>query len=123
MPSNTSCSPISPRGRGGRAADLSLPAVRERSRSLCLRHHDAVSATPGAPKPKGAPIHWLGADQDYTAAPELGALVAVYNQDLSNLPRVQRGLKAMTKPGVTLANYQEIRIRQFHRDLDAQLDS
>jgi hypothetical protein len=24
----------------------------------------------------------------------------------------------MTKPGVTLANYQEVRIRQFHQDLD-----
>lgn len=77
----------------------------------------------GVPKPKAEPIHWLGPDEDFSAAPELGALAAVYNQDLSNLPRVQRGLKAMTKPGVTLADYQEVRIRQFHRDLDAQLDS
>ncbi|WP_222932848.1 aromatic ring-hydroxylating oxygenase subunit alpha [Nocardia yunnanensis] len=77
----------------------------------------------GAPKPKGVPIHWLGPEEDYSAAPELGALCAVFDQDLSNLAKVQRGLKSMTKPGVTLANYQEIRIRQFHRDLDAQLES
>ncbi|MCM6772562.1 aromatic ring-hydroxylating dioxygenase subunit alpha [Nocardia sp. CDC159] len=77
----------------------------------------------GAPKPKGVPIHWLGPDEDFSAAPELNALAAVFNQDLANLPKVQRGLKAMTKPGVTLANYQEARIRQFHRDLDAMLDA
>ena len=81
-----------------------------------------VPLPPGVPKPKGAPVHWLGPDEDYNAAPELGGLSAVFNQDLSNLPQVQRGLKSMTKPGVTLANYQEIRIRQFHRDLDACLD-
>ncbi len=74
------------------------------------------------PKPKTGPVHWLGPDEDYSAAPELGGLCAVFNQDLANLPRIQRGLKSMTKPGVTLANYQEIRIRQFHQDLDAYLD-
>ncbi|NNH68519.1 aromatic ring-hydroxylating dioxygenase subunit alpha [Nocardia uniformis] len=80
-----------------------------------------VPLPPGVPKPKSGPVHWLGPDEDFSAAPELGGLVPVFNQDLSNLPKVQRGLKAMTKPGVTLANYQEIRIRQFHRDLDAHL--
>lgn len=76
----------------------------------------------GVPKPKAPPVHWLGPDEDYTAAPELGGLCAVLNQDLGNLAWVQRGLKSMTKPGVTLANYQESRIRQFHQDLDAYLD-
>lgn len=82
---------------------------------------DILLLTPlpaGVPKPKAPPVHWLGPDEDFSAAPELGSLSAVFNQDLGNLPHVQRGLKAMTKPGVTLANYQEIRIRQFHRDLD-----
>ena len=77
----------------------------------------------GVPKPKTAPPHWLEADEDYSAAPELGGLCAVFNQDLANLPRVQRGLRSMTKPGVTLANYQEVRIRQFHQDLDRYLAS
>ncbi len=86
---------------------------------------DIMMLTPlpaGVPKPKTGPVHWLGPDEDYSAAPELGGLCAVFNQDLANLPRIQRGLKSMTKPGVTLANYQEIRIRQFHQDLDAYLD-
>lgn len=82
-----------------------------------------VPLPPGVPKPKAGPIHWLGVDEDFSAAPELGGLVPVFNQDLSNLPRVQRGLKSMTKPGVTLADYQEIRIRQFHRDLDRYLNA
>lgn len=77
----------------------------------------------GVPKPKAAPPHVLGPDEDFSAAPELGGLCAVLNQDLTNLGWVQRGLKSMTKPGVTLANYQESRIRQFHRDLDAYLDA
>lgn len=76
----------------------------------------------GVPKPKAPPVHWLGSDEDYNAAPELGGLCAVLNQDLGNLAWVQRGLKSMTKPGVTLANYQESRIRQFHQDLDAYLE-
>lgn len=82
-----------------------------------------VALPAGMPKPKAPPVHWLGPDEDYDAAPELGALCAVYNQDLANLSHIQRGLKAMTKPGVTLGNYQEIRIRQFHRDLDMYLET
>ncbi|ORX02098.1 aromatic ring-hydroxylating oxygenase subunit alpha [Mycolicibacillus trivialis] len=86
---------------------------------------DIMMLTPlpaGVPKPKAPPVHWLGADEDFSAAPELGALSTVFNQDLGNLPQVQRGLRSMTKPGITLANYQEIRIRQFHRDLDRFLE-
>ena len=32
--------------------------------------------------------------------------------------RMTKGLKTARKPGVTLANYQENRIRHFHRTLD-----
>ena len=66
------------------------------------------------PKPPAVPIHWLGVDDDWAEAPELGNLARVFNQDTFNLPKVQRGLKAMTKPGVTLANYQETKIRHVH---------
>jgi hypothetical protein len=66
------------------------------------------------PKPPAASIHWLGVDDDWAEAPELGNLARVFNQDTFNLPKVQRGLKAMTKPGVTLANYQETKIRHVH---------
>jgi hypothetical protein len=69
-------------------------------------------------KPPAAKIHWLGEDDDWTDAPELGALARIFNQDVFNLPKVQRGLRAMQKPGVTLANYQEAKIRHFHTLLE-----
>lgn len=76
---------------------------------------------PSQPKPPAADIHWLGVDQDWTDAPELGMLARVFNQDTFNLPKVQRGLRTMVKPGVTLANYQELKIRHFHHVLDQWL--
>ncbi|CAB4870913.1 unannotated protein [freshwater metagenome] len=66
------------------------------------------------PKPANVPIHWLGIDDDWTEAPELGLLARVFNQDSFNLPKVQIGLRSTKKPGVTLANYQEIKLRHFH---------
>ena len=65
------------------------------------------------PKPPAVPIHWLGVDDDWTEAPELGMLARVFNQDSFNLPKVQRGLASLRKD-ITLANYQETKIRHFH---------
>jgi hypothetical protein len=76
---------------------------------------------PPGEKPPAAPIHRLGADDDWTEAPELGFLARVFNQDTFNLPRVQLGLKTMKKKTVTLANYQETKIRHFHHLLDQWL--
>ena len=57
-------------------------------------------------------------DQWAAHAPELGGLARVFDQDTFNLPRVQQGLRAMKKPGVTLANYQELKVRHIHVLLD-----
>jgi phenylpropionate dioxygenase-like ring-hydroxylating dioxygenase large terminal subunit len=65
------------------------------------------------PKPPAVPIHWLGVDSDWTEAPELGMLARVFNQDTFNLPKVQKGLGSLRK-GITLANYQETKLRHFH---------
>lgn len=65
-------------------------------------------------KPPAATIHWLGPDDDWTEAAELGFLARVFNQDTFNLPKVQLGLKATAKKTVTLAEYQETKIRHFH---------
>lgn len=73
------------------------------------------------PKPPAAPITKLGPDDDWTLAEELGFLARVFNQDVFNLPKVQLGLKAMQKPGVSLAVYQETKIRHFHTILDEYL--
>ena len=74
-------------------------------------------------KPPSAKIHWLGPDEDWTHAPELGLLAQVFNQDTFNLPKVQAGLKtlAISKGTVTLAVYQETKIRHFHKILDEYL--
>ena len=41
----------------------------------------------------------------------------VFNQDLFNMARVQQGLETTRKPGVTLGNYQESKIRWLHQRL------
>lgn len=75
---------------------------------------------PGSAKPPAAPVHWIDA-ADFREASELGALAAVFNQDMENLPRVQKGLRTTRKPGVTLGAYQESRIRHHARTLDDYL--
>lgn len=65
-------------------------------------------------RPKPAPVHWLGEDEDWTHAPELGFLARVFNQDTFNLSKVQRGLHAARHTHVTFARYQETKIRHFH---------
>ncbi len=73
---------------------------------------------PDGTHPPSAKITWLGADDKWSDAPELGASGMVADQDSDNLMRIQKGLRASKKPGVTLANYQESRIRHFHQTLD-----
>ena len=70
------------------------------------------------PKPPAAPIHHLGADDDWTEAWELGMLARVFNQDVFNLPKVQAGLESGAIETVTFANYQETKLRHFHALLD-----
>ena len=70
-----------------------------------------------------AKMTMLGPDQTWSDAPELGSAAMVADQDTDNLMRVQKGLRASRKPGVTLARYQESRIRHFHDTLDAYLSA
>lgn len=72
-------------------------------------------------RPPPAEVHWLGADDDWTEAAELGRLTKVFQQDSFNLPAVQRGLESTQKAGVTFSFYQESKIRHFHRLLDEHL--
>jgi len=71
-------------------------------------------------RPPPAAVHWLGPDDSFLDATELGMLARVFNQDTFNLPRVQRGLHslAVNKPGVTLGLYQETKIRHFYKIYD-----
>ncbi len=81
-----------------------------------------VAAPKGKERPPNAPIHWLGPDDDWVDAPELGLLAKVFNQDVFNLPRVQRGLKTMKNPEVVFGDYGETKIRHFHQLLDQWLE-
>lgn len=71
--------------------------------------------------PPPASIRLLGENDKWADAPELGSAALVADQDTDNLMRIQRGLRASRKPGVTLARYQESRIRHFHETLDAYM--
>jgi len=76
---------------------------------------------PSGPRPAPAKMRLLGEKEDWTDAPELGPLGPIFKQDMNNMPFVQQGLRAARKPGVTLANYQESRIRHLHQTLAAYL--
>jgi hypothetical protein len=80
-----------------------------------------VRVPPDKPMPRGVPMKFLTDEQPWTAAPELGVLGAVFEQDMQNLPYVQQGLKVSKNGEVNLADYQEIRIRQFHQTLEKYL--
>jgi len=76
---------------------------------------------PDGSHPEPAQMTMLGPDQDWQDAPELGSTAMVVDQDTDNLRRIQKGLRASKKPGVTFARYQESRIRHFHETLDAYM--
>ncbi|MGH9019383.1 MAG: SRPBCC family protein, partial [Acidimicrobiales bacterium] len=75
-----------------------------------------------APRPAPSPTRHLDAGQSWADAPELGYMGRILNQDTATMGRVQDGLRSHSSPAVTLARYQENRIRHFHRTLDNYLD-
>ena len=74
-------------------------------------------------KPPPCEIHWLGPDEDFTNAPELGFLGRVFNQDAFNLGAVQAGLRAGVHENLVFSNYQETKIRHWHRLLDQHIEA
>ncbi|MNZ29058.1 Biphenyl dioxygenase subunit alpha [compost metagenome] len=75
----------------------------------------------GTQCPPGAKLNRLPDDLEFSAAAELGALGPVFDQDMSNLDAMTKGLKASKKGAVSLASYQESRIRHHHLTLDKYL--
>jgi len=73
-------------------------------------------------RPPPAPMHLLEEHETFTDAPELGMLGKVFNQDLFNMSKVQKGLEATMKPGITLGNYQESKVRWLHKLLGEWVD-
>lgn len=77
---------------------------------------------PDQPMPRCVPRKFLGLDDKWTDAPELGVLGDVFEQDNGNLPYVQQGLKASVTGQIQLGNYQEIRVRHFEKTIDKYLN-
>jgi phenylpropionate dioxygenase-like ring-hydroxylating dioxygenase large terminal subunit len=77
--------------------------------------------SPDGPPPEPVAVHRLGLDESWDDAPELGGLIPIFQQDTSNVPRVQHGLKSSGARSVTFGVYQESRHRHYHQTLDAYL--
>ncbi len=89
----------------------------------CLMEAQLLHPVPDeGPRPEPVTRRELGPDDPFTDAPELNQISPVFEQDMGNLHRIQKGLKA-AREGVTLGNYQEIRIRHFHKTLDKYLEA
>ena len=72
---------------------------------------------PSAPDPIKA-----GLETRFSDIPQLdNALALIYDQDVDNLDMHTKGIKASRKSGQMLGNYQEVRIRHFHKTLDDYL--
>ncbi len=71
------------------------------------------------PRPDPVPIRYLDFDEPVMlAAGEIGeALAEVYDQDVENLPWVQKGLHNLPA-GVAFTSYMEARLRRHHQMLD-----
>ncbi len=65
----------------------------------------------------------LTVEQRYIEAPQLKGLGDVFDEDVSNMAAVHKGLRSMKGTGVRFASYQEMRLRFFHHILDRYLDS
>ena len=79
----------------------------------------------GEPKPASAKMHLIPDDQSFLSASEvMGELLAkVFDQDLANLPEVQKGLKSSFNKKVNFGSYQESRIRHFADTLEKYLSA
>ncbi|UCV23639.1 aromatic ring-hydroxylating oxygenase subunit alpha [Ferribacterium limneticum] len=77
----------------------------------------------GIPCPPSADIIELGFDEDFDAAPQLGLVAHIFNQDMGNLPKIQLGMKSAgpARAYATLGRYQESRIQHFHATLERYL--
>ncbi len=72
-------------------------------------------------RPPAAKVQKIPSDRPWTDAAQLGGLAGIFEQDTSNLYRIQKGLRASKKKTVTLGEYQEARIRHFHQTIDRYL--
>jgi hypothetical protein len=74
-------------------------------------------------RPPAAEMVELDYDTPISSVPAFGVLARVFDQDFSNLPTVQQGIRTAWASGAqcTLGRYQECRIRHLHDVLEAMI--
>lgn len=88
----------------------------------CLMQAMLLAPWPeGKPKPPPKPQRFLGADDHWTEAVELGGLAKIFEQDCGNIPQVHKGLKTKQPPYVWVSGYQESIIRNWHHTYEKRL--
>ncbi len=90
----------------------------------CLMEVRILMRTPkGTSAPKAPDMFLIGEDESFAKAAHLigKGLADVFDQDLTNLHAVQKGMKASANGRIELGLYQESRIRHLHATLDKYL--
>ena len=77
----------------------------------------------GAERPADVPVRRLGENELFSEAPELGvSLGSIFDQDLFNMPMIQKGMHNVQSRELVLSNYHEVRIRHYHQTLDKYIN-
>ena len=81
---------------------------------LQRNHADPEKQEPYEP----IPIHYLSEDENWDDAEELTGIGYIFDQDMSNIPEVEKGIRTSKRGKLTYANYQESRLRHWHKTID-----
>lgn len=91
----------------------------------CVMEIRVLSPTPkGQTRPRAAARVYIPDDQPFAWANHImgEGLAGVFDQDMSNLPHVQSGMKASANGLMELGAYQDSRVRHFNRTLMKYID-
>lgn len=77
----------------------------------------------GAPRPPAAPLTELDFDDFFESLPQWGRIAYIFDQDMSNLPYIQKGMHhaASERSELTLGTYQEQRVALMHEFIEKQI--
>jgi hypothetical protein len=89
----------------------------------CLMEVRLMLPTPAGHSPPKPKRQRLGSEDSWEQVANFSRIGAIFDQDTANLRRLQRGLKASGKPGVSFSQNQESILRHFHHVLTRQLAS
>ena len=105
---------------------IQIPLIyrfRPTSVGTCIHEIMILQPVPASgERPAPAEVAHLGIEDSYSKVDGFW-LALVLDQDTENFHRQWAGMQASLKPGQTLGNYQEVRIRNFHKTLDTYLNA